>query len=148
MSNLNWQQAPPPTQEHQGQPQVQNFKGKVDIISISNPIQRNEWYNFSVTTNKGVVAYGSKTISTIAGLPFKAGTAIDAEIIGGQYPKLKIPYTGKGGFQKKSDPSSFALSYAKDIVVAQMVNTPMESPETQVIAMADKFLAWLKKNAV
>lgn len=67
-------------------------------------------------------------------------------------PVVENNFRGGGGFQKQpSNPASFALSYAKDLAVANINKSDkpleMDSLATKVIATAEKFNNWLKENA-
>ena len=85
--------------------------------------------------------------------PFPVGAEVEYEIKGtseyGNYGKVGKPQDGnfsKNGtqnYQKKSQGStaSFALSYAKDLVVAGKVDVD------QILPSAEKLNNWLKENS-
>ena len=82
--------------------------------------------------------------------PFPVGTEVEYEIKGtteyGNYGKVGKPQVGNfssNGTQKKSQGStaSFALSYAKDLVVAGKIEFE------QILPSATKLNNWLKENS-
>ena len=77
---------------------------------------------------------------------YPVGTEVEYETYKqGNYPKIKFQYGGGGaGFQgKKGEPksnSAFAMSYAKDLVVAGSI------PLDQLSTYAEKMLTWMNEN--
>jgi len=85
--------------------------------------------------------------------PFVVGVETDYEFVDGQYPKIKIPKkdftpsnTSRGG---SGGNRSFALSYAKDVLVSSYMT---EKPEVLVLStdqmfdLADKMNDWLNEK--
>jgi hypothetical protein len=87
---------------------------------------------------------------------FRVGDELTYEIEPTQFGnKFKVPqpaFGGGNGFggAKKGSTASFALSYAKDLAVANIAvnNAPIEmaSLATKIIATATTFQNWLKEN--
>jgi hypothetical protein len=83
---------------------------------------------------------------------YEIGTTHDYESTeNGQYaPKLKFikagGFTGKAGFSKPANNAGFALSYAKDIMIASMSKESKTDALTSdhCLKLADKFFNWLE----
>ena len=61
-------------------------------------------------------------------------------------PVVQNTFSGGGGYSKRGGGNaSFALSYSKDLAVANIAAANQVSSE-QVIQIADKFLNWLNAN--
>lgn len=84
----------------------------------------------------------------------KVGDELNYTLEAGQYGNKIKPVQqqqfGGGGNRQPSSPASFALSYAKDLAVANINKAeapiPLDSLADKVIATADKFNKWLKEN--
>ena len=83
-------------------------------------------YKYEIHIGDHVGEYSCKKYATKEdeGFPFIIGSEVEYEFTDGQFPKIKLVSNwsggGGGGYSgKKSNNSSFALSYAKDILVAR-----------------------------
>lgn len=66
--------------------------------------------------------------------------------------KIKKASEGKGGFsgggKAPASPASFALSYAKDVVIASWgEHSPSKMKSDDLFAIADKMYKWMKERA-
>ncbi len=100
-------------------------------------------YKYKVTIGEHTGEYSSKKYQTSSadGFPFQVDSEAEYEFVDGQYPKIKTVQSGSwGGGKKTGSNASFALSYSKDLVVADKVGIE------QILIMADKFNKWLNDN--
>ena len=81
------------------------------------------------------------------------GTAQEAlDITEGQYgKKIKLKSVGGGGWgggkqKQRSGNESFALSYSKDVWVAQINQGNKEFTSKECLMLADKFFQWLESK--
>jgi hypothetical protein len=79
--------------------------------------------------------------------PFNVGDSVDVEKKGstqyGDYGTVSKP---KPQFGKGGNNASFALSYAKDLIVPSAGNRPPETIIEDTIKIADEFLNWLNNK--
>ena len=114
-------------------------------------------YKYEVHIGEHVGEYSSKKYPTkeADGFPFVIGSEVEYEFVDGQYPKIKTVSNwsgGGGGYSgKKGSNASFALSYAKDVLVADWVSTTKEKATgtlttENMFDLADKMVKWINDN--
>lgn len=83
---------------------------------------------------------------------YEIGTEHDYELIPNGNYAAKIKFIkqsggGKGGFSKPANNAGFALSYAKDILIASwQPQSPKRLTSDEMFALADKMLNWLESK--
>ena len=100
-------------------------------------------YKYEVSMENGDTGeYSSNKYTSITddNFPFPEGKEVNYDFQDGQYPKIKTvsefkPFKKSGGGN-----ASFALSYAKDLVVADKV------PVDKILETATKLNEWLNQN--
>ena len=98
---------------------------------------------YKITIGEHSGEYSSKKYQTSSadGFPFQVDSESEYEFIDGQFPKIKtISNWSGGGGKKTGSNSSFALSYAKDLVVADKVGIE------KILETATKLNNWLNDN--
>ena len=113
-------------------------------------------YKYEVHIGEHVGEYSSKKYATkeAEGFPFVIGIEVEYEFVDGQYPKIKtISNFSGGGYsgKKAGGNASFALSYAKDVLVADWVSTTKEKATgtlttEDMFNLADKMVKWINDN--
>lgn len=114
-------------------------------------------YYVEIDSNSGAVVTGEANAKaeTIGGLPYKIGDMVEYEHQPSDQPqyddKLKIKKEGQeqsnysGGSKAKGNNRSFALAYAKDLAVANIMTGALTIDATteDIIETADRFVKWL-----
>ena len=108
-------------------------------------------YKYEVHIGEHVGEYSSKKYATkeAEGFPFVIGIEVEYEFVDGQFPKIKTVSNWNGGGKKTGSNASFALSYAKDVLVASyMTSNPKITRVTteNMFDLADKMVKWLNDN--
>lgn len=131
--------------------------------TVTNVIANGTWdahdktfHKFEITIgeHKGEYMSDKFTDKDADNFPFKVGEEAEYEYVPHErYPKIKLPKSEGGGYYKgkAGSNSSFALSYAKDVLVASYMTPNMEAgghPITtdNMFALADKMVKWLNDN--
>lgn len=108
-------------------------------------------YKYEISIGEHTGEYASNKYESIhsEGFPFTISKEVEYEFIDGQYPKIKQVSSGYGGGKKTGGNASFALSYAKDILVASYMTsvTDIKVITTEnMFALAGKMVKWLNDN--
>jgi len=109
-------------------------------------------YKFEITIGDHTGEYGTNKYldHNAQDFPFVVGVETDYEFVDGQYPKIKLPksdFKSSGG--SKGSNASFALSYAKDVLVASYVSPKTDIPSIgteQMFDLAEKMNNWLNDH--
>ena len=99
-------------------------------------------YKYEVSMENGDTGeYSSTKYSSVTedGFPFPEGKEVSYDFQDGQYPKIKTVSDFKP-FKKSGNNASFALSYAKDLVIADKVGID------KILETATKLNEWLNQN--
>lgn len=107
-------------------------------------------FKISIGEHSGEYSTPKFTDMNAQGFPFKNGEEAEYEFTGGDHPKIKLPkkdFNAPGA--SKGNNASFALSYAKDVLVASYMSTRDDIPTIgteQMFALAEKMNNWLKEH--
>lgn len=131
------------TLDDQGNPkldQYQNYSYKVFVTDEDGGI-----HNFFYNTKKADVQKGEVLEGELQQATSKTGNAytkfVKAQAGGGFAPRQT------GGYEKPDNHRSFALSYAKDVVVARITaKEKVEKPISEIIKYAAVLVDWLDKK--
>lgn len=99
-------------------------------------------YKYKITIGEHSGEYSSKKYQTSSadGFPFQVDNEAEYEFVDGQYPKIKTVQTSNWGGKKAGSNASFALSYSKDLVVADKIEIG------QILDTATRLNKWLNDN--
>jgi len=132
-----------------------NSKGKVESVKANGSYDGKYglMYKYEVHIGEHTGEYSSKKYATkeADGFPFVIGSEVEYEFIDGQYPKIKPVQSGNwsGVNRKNGGNASFALSYAKDVLVASYITSNpdiIRVTTENMFDLADKMVKWLNDN--
>ncbi len=119
------------------------------VATVSQPTEKTGWYNFTINFDngdKGVYGVKSPTQSK-----FIVGQEITYLLEETQYGnKVKPASNGTssfkpGGFKAPANNSSFALSYAKDVVIGSWIeSSPKKLTSEDLFKIADSMYNWME----